>query len=1058
MSIRRFSFVRFAIVLLLTFVFSFTGGGGLPGLFSQKANAHSVAQVQTAKYFAPETVQMLTNRITSGGTPGLRDGDVVSYIIQFNPVANGATVGAGGYVTDYIPANTEVVDASMVQPDGAGGFVAISPGLPGPMSNGYGSKGQQTFSNWSVTNPLCTAANKTAINCTGSLAQVYADTGIFYSTDLRTRVNINAGSVPDPDGRVRQGTNGYILNPTAEGQLNGYLNQTDATTHNRWDADQTNAFGTTTLPTGSPISSQPMIIPGNNKGRGATPFNSGSAVAGPDTGYQLDNTGTVGPWQRISYPGSRTGNPTGPATSATGSHLDPLDSSMAVVGTYTSAGRSVSLSNPLPANTNAVRWALGRLNVGEIKYVKLTLRLTANPSPSGLINNSEVFGGDSAEAAGKTGNDAVWRYHVPSVADNNSNLFLYKEVICVYSGSSCLPSDGNLIPTDAKIRYRITYLNTGNTNQTNVILSDKLPSQTPANAVSNVVVVSGPDILPFTPVNPGTGATITFQPIPSLAPGIGGVVTMDVQTNVTTGNGFGNLVTNQARLISNQVSQIASSASSSATDIANLQISKTVDTSNAQPGGLVTYTLKIENTGVAPATNLRVYDFLPTNGGTTANDRFNFVVGSSNVNVVNGIISVVPITSSPPSLVPFTSQNRQQVVWDFGGTSSLAAEASFTIQFQARVGNNVPNLTTPYTNDARVVYRTTFTGTSDNEANASATAPVMVVKPADVSITKSHLPISPIAGRPVTYTIVVSNGSSINSVVGAVVTDAVPANITNVTWSCAATAGSSCATANGTSNAINTTVTLAPSGTATYTVLGTVAINATGVIPNTADVTVPVNIIDANTDNNRAIDNLTVTSRSPNLVLVKRVTAIGSTPIITTVDDTRATSTAANDNNLNWPSPNSSNGVSPVLKGSLDASKVRPGEEIEYTIYFLSAGNVPLKKVNICDLVPTYTSYVNGSGQISFNGRVASSLGGSEFLPAGSVNAPGIGLCKTPRDPAVNSLLATENPLGLVWVTVDSNSNRAPANAPLSPNEYGYIRFRVVTDLNNPTAVVTLPP
>jgi large repetitive protein len=311
MRIRRFSFVRFAIVLLLTFVFSFTGGGGLPWLFSQKANAHSVAQVQTAKYFAPETVQMLKNRITAGGTPGLQAGDVVSYIIQFNPVANGATVGAGGYVTDYIPANTEVVDASMVQPDGLGGFVSISPGLPGPISNGYGTKNQQTFSNWSVTNSFCTAAGKTAANCTGSLAQIYADTGIFYSTDLRTKVNY----LPSTSGRVGQGTNGYIVKPTGESQLNGYLNQTQATTHNRWDADQTNAFGTTSLPIGNPISSQAMIIP--SQGRGATPFNAGSAVAGPDTGYQLDNTGTVGPWQRISYPGSRIGNPTGPAISAT---------------------------------------------------------------------------------------------------------------------------------------------------------------------------------------------------------------------------------------------------------------------------------------------------------------------------------------------------------------------------------------------------------------------------------------------------------------------------------------------------------------------------------------------------------------------------------------------------------------------------------------------------------------------------------------------------------------------------------------------------------------------
>jgi uncharacterized repeat protein (TIGR01451 family) len=811
MSTPRFSPIKFLIVACLTCLFSFTAGGGLPWFFSQPAEAHSVAQVQTAKYFAPETVQMLKDRATAGGTPGLMTGDIASYIVQFTPLANGATVGAGGYVTDYIPANTEVVGAAMVQPNGTG-FTEVAPDLPGPMSNGYGSQLEHTFSNWSVTNSLCTAAGKTPSNCTGSLAQVYADTGIFYSTDLRTKVDYRT----DTDGRVRQGTNGYRINPTAAGQLNPYLKQTQATTHNQWDADQTNAFGTTALPTGSPISSQLRIIP--LKGRGATPYNAGSAVAGPDAGYKLDNTGAVGPWQRIAYPGSRIGNPTGPATSDIGSYLDPVSGATAVVGTYTSSGRSVSPSNPLPPGTNAVRWALGRLNVGQNKYVKISLRLTANPPASGLINNSEVFGGDSAEAAGKAGNDAVWRYHVPSVADNNSNLYLYKEVICVYAGANCVPSTGVLIPANAKVRYRITYLNTGNSSQTNVVLSDTLPTQTPAGAVSNFTVVSGANILPISPTIPGAGgATFTFATIPSLGPGIGGVVTFDVQTNATAGTTSANVVINQAKLVSDQVPQLTSNAVSSAVAIANLQISKTVTPASVQAGDLATYTLKIENTSNVAATNVRVYDFLPTNGGTTANDRFNFVVGSSIVNVVSGITSVVPATTAPPSLVPFSSQNRQQVLWNFGTTSSLAAGASFTIQFQAQVGSNVPNLTTPYTNDARIVYTTAG---FETEANASATAPVTVVKPADLGITKTHTPASPLAGSAVTYTIVAKNFSTTNTVTNAAVKDTVPTSITNVSWTCAATTLSSCTTAAGAGNSIDTTATLAPNGTATYTVLG----------------------------------------------------------------------------------------------------------------------------------------------------------------------------------------------------------------------------------------------
>jgi uncharacterized repeat protein (TIGR01451 family) len=182
----------------------------------------------------------------------------------------------------------------------------------------------------------------------------------------------------------------------------------------------------------------------------------------------------------------------------------------------------------------------------------------------------------------------------------------------------------------------------------------------------------------------------------------------------------------------------------------------------------------------------------------------------------------------------------------------------------------------------------------------------------------------------------------------------------------------------------------------------------------------------------------------PQLVLVKRVTKIGTTAINTTIDDTRATSTAANDNHLKWPLPNTSNGISPILVGSIDTAKAKPGEEIEYTIYFLSAGNAPIKSMNVCDLIPANTTYVSGSGQISFNGAAASALS-SEYLPTGAIaNTAGIGLCRTPRNPALDSLTAAENPRGLVWVKIDDYQT------PLAPFDYGYIRFRALVNLTNP--------
>jgi uncharacterized repeat protein (TIGR01451 family) len=704
-------------------------------LFSSFVIAHSVGQVQTTKFFAPETVAMLQAR-AAAGNPGLQVGDIVSYIIQFTPVENsGATVGGGGYVTDYIPAGTEVVGAWFVQPDGSGGYNSTAPDLPGPISNGWGPRGVNSYGGTFANNSYdARCAGRPAGQCDGSLAQIYADTGIFFSTDSRTKVF----TVPSTDGRVRQGCttntpsgNGYNINPTAVGQLNPIIGQSCATTHNLWDAAQTNAFGSSALPTSttSPtnVSTAPILITAGKIGQGATPFNAGSPVAGPLTGYQLDNTGSVGPWQRISYSGSRTGNPTGPATSATASPttLGVVDSATAVVGVSTLAGWNLSPSNPLPLSTNAVRWAVGQLTVGDLRYVKLSLRLTATPPTTGINNNSEVFGGDSAEAAGKAGNDNPWRYHVPSVAENNSNLYVLKQVICVYAGVTCVPSDGATLPTNAKVRYRLTYLNTGNAVQTNVVVSDTLPCQTAANAVSNIVVLSGTAFSTTAPVTasgtcgstPPAGATFSFSPtIASLGPGSGGAVEYNVQTNA----GAGDLVTNKAKVVSTELSfGVTSYATSSVANIANLNVSKTVTPSDANPGDTVTYTITVKNVGYVAANSIIINDYLPSAGGNGNTTQFNFVLGSS---VISGLTAVTPTLTDPATVSPYGGLNREQATWNFG-TQSLAVGASFTIQFQATLGSAVPASTTPYTNDVRGTYNNSST---TDMITATGTAPVSV--------------------------------------------------------------------------------------------------------------------------------------------------------------------------------------------------------------------------------------------------------------------------------------------------------------------------------------------
>jgi uncharacterized repeat protein (TIGR01451 family) len=106
----------------------------------------------------------------------------------------------------------------------------------------------------------------------------------------------------------------------------------------------------------------------------------------------------------------------------------------------------------------------------------------------------------------------------------------------------------------------------------------------------------------------------------------------------------------------------------------------------------------------------------------------------------------------------------------------------------------------------------------------------------------------------------------------------------------------------------------------------------------------------------------------PNLLLVKRITKLNGQT--TTADGhTLATyiDSADNpddDNTLNTPAPSGHPDTdkwpdpATFLLGRVDAGAVQPRDELEYTIYFLSAGRVPAHHVLLCDRVPTNVSFI----------------------------------------------------------------------------------------------------
>jgi uncharacterized repeat protein (TIGR01451 family) len=122
---------------------------------------------------------------------------------------------------------------------------------------------------------------------------------------------------------------------------------------------------------------------------------------------------------------------------------------------------------------------------------------------------------------------------------------------------------------------------------------------------------------------------------------------------------------------------------------------------------------------------------------------------------------------------------------------------------------------------------------------------------ADLAVSITDSQTSAVPGRPVTYTMIVTNGGP-DAVSGALVTDTLPPALVNATWACYFTPGSTC-TPTG-SGSINDSVTLPVLGTLFYALTATVDPAATGTVTNTAGVSVPSGGTDPDPSNNAASD------------------------------------------------------------------------------------------------------------------------------------------------------------------------------------------------------------
>lgn len=287
------------------------------------------------------------------------------------------------------------------------------------------------------------------------------------------------------------------------------------------------------------------------------------------------------------------------------------------------------------------------------------------PSPNPIINSASAtyaFTVDPANPNGATGN-----------AESNTTSTQINEAI-VTMQKSATPS---FVDTGDIITYTILLQNTGNTDATNVIITDAIPAGTTFVNGSLVGATGTPPTLILTdPISANGSTAVSFQvqvgaSIPTTNP-ILNSATSTFTFTVDPENPNGANGTSASNLTETPVNH------------ASITTLKLVDKSYADTGDVITYTLQLQNTGNVAANNVVINDVIPV--GTT------FILGS----LVNAI-------GTPPTLAL---------------TTSLAPQGSITVSFKVKVDEAIPPIN-PLVNQATTSFTYTVDPANPNGASGS---------------------------------------------------------------------------------------------------------------------------------------------------------------------------------------------------------------------------------------------------------------------------------------------------------------------------------------------------
>ena len=617
---------------------------------SSTTMAHNLQTKLADMFFDPNTQALLDARIAGGwvpGTPLLQAGDELGLIIKGIP-RDGTSTGVGGYLDFYIPTGTQVVDVAYVKTgsnpaDGINGWdkVAMKGQSLIAMGDGpIGAKAQAGLIGLTLGPNVNGVSAKVVEDGTGlmrgTIAGVYGDTGIFFSTSPDT----NYDSWAETGGYDQSiGTGGDNLLTNNSGDVVLPLN--------KWDAEQLLAWGAK-----SPITA----IVDTPDQRGNSPWGLGNGVAGPQSGYAWDfdwdfwrlspktaadmreASNQMGPWQRIQYPGSRVSYDV-PGLKSTTLGIASIDAS--------NLGRNL-VTNPLPTTTgqtnntpNVVRWSVGQVSDLVPEYVWVKIKVV---NPANIVNASGcpvfdagAFGGDAG--GNDNGKDHLWRYYEPSRISWNACLGPIK------TASKQIVAPGETFTFTLKV-YNLDI----DTDYTNVVIKDTLPSglqfvsASPAqNSGPNPLVWNVPSLMR----GQAFSATVTVK-----ATGTG------PQTNTLCVEAPGGYLSCTEEVVIVGL-------------IPDLRQSKSVTPTSITPGGTVQYTVTVDNVGTGPTGSpVTISELLPA--GFTYLSKDSVTINGANVT------GTTTVNSSDPNKPIFTVPG------------AINAGQKLQIKFSAQVAANAP--------------------------------------------------------------------------------------------------------------------------------------------------------------------------------------------------------------------------------------------------------------------------------------------------------------------------------------------------------------------------------